>query len=112
VFLSNTDAVRHIQFKFPYRDLMLMINYELSDFLHLSYQTDTYLHYIKKYRSEQSPERQERITNFLKFFTRLFKLKENPDKEKIISLEEELSRTYNIMERRWFLKKVKELLSV
>lgn len=110
--LSEAFAVKHIQFKYPYRDLILMINYELSDFLQLSYQTDSYAHFIKKYRNEQSSERHERIINFLKFFTKLYKLKENPDKERIISFEEELSRTYNIMERRWFMKKVKELLSI
>lgn len=109
--LSSISSAKHILFKFPIRDLSLMLNYELSDFEQLAYQTDSYRHFIKKNRDSHSEERQERINNFLKYFTKLYKLKENFDKSEIIGLEEELIRVTNIMERKWLLKKTSELLS-
>ncbi len=108
--LSTIKSVRHIQYKLPIRDLTLMVYYELSQSTQAYYQIDSYRHFLTNNRKSLSESRFERISNFLKYFTRLVKLKEKGNSGELRKLKKELDECLNILERKWLNEKVKELV--
>jgi hypothetical protein len=107
--LNDIKAVKHIQYKYPVKDLMLMVFYELSIYPQAYYQLDTYRHFINKYRNYFPKDRIERITNFMKFYSRLIKQKENFMRENFEILKQEIEKCPNIMNRDWIVEKINEL---
>ncbi|MCC7158137.1 MAG: hypothetical protein IT281_01200 [Ignavibacteria bacterium] len=108
--LSLIKSVKHIQYKLPIRDLTLMVYYELSQTNQAHYQIDSYRHFLTNNKKSLSDSRFERISNFLKYFTRLVKLKEKRNPAELRKLKAELDETLNVLERKWLNEKVKELV--
>lgn len=107
--LNCIKSIRHVQFKLIIRNLTLMIFYELSLFDTAYSHCDSYRHFLKSSTAWFAQARHERQINFLKFYYRLTKLKERPDKKSIHELAYDLNITPNIIERDWLSEKVKEL---
>jgi hypothetical protein len=107
--LNGIKSIKHVQFKLVIRNLTLMIFYELSLFDTAYSHCDSYRHFLKSSTAWFAQARHERQTNFLKFYYRLTKLKEKPDKKSIAELAYDLKMTSNIIERDWLSEKVKEM---
>lgn len=108
--LSQIRSVRHIQYKLPIRDLTLMLYYELMQSSQAYYQIDSYRHFLTNNKKSLSENRFERISNFLKYYTRIIKLKEKGNKAELRDLKSELDKCKNVLERKWLCEKVKELV--
>ena len=83
--------------------------YEMESMSQIFYQIDSYRHYLANSKSTLPPDRFERIGNFLKYFTRLAKLKEKENQKGLKELKKELGDNSNVIERSWLLEKVEEL---
>jgi hypothetical protein len=108
-YLNEIKNVKHIQYKTPVKDLMLMVFYELSMFSQAYYQLDSYRHFIVKYKNSFPKQRAERIINFTKFYTRLLKIKENFNQQNLEALINDLNNTTNILNRNWLLQKSRQI---
>lgn len=108
--LNTIKTIRHIQYKLPVRDLTLMLFYEMNMHSQSVYQIDSYRHFLNNNKSSLSEERFNRILNFLKFYTRLLKLKEKRSLKEIMKLKEDIESTGNTLEKFWLLKKTGELI--
>lgn len=108
-YLNLIRSIKHIQYKMPVKDLTLMLNYELSNFSQAFYNIDSYRHFLSNNKSSLSERRFERISNFLKNYSRILKLKEGKSRTDIKKLEESVRETSNIIEKKWLLNKIKEL---
>lgn len=108
--LNSIKTIRHIQYKLPVRDLTLMTFYELDMQNQSVYQIDSYRHFLNNNKSSLSEERFTRILNFLKFYTRLLKLKEKRSMKEIIRLKEDIESTANTLEKYWLISKTGELI--
>ena len=106
--LDSIKVLKHIQFKMPVRDLTLMAHYELSQFSHAFYRIDSYRHFLKNNKETLSKERFERISNFLKFYTKLAKLKEKNIFKGAAKLKKEIQSAKNTLETNWLLEKLNE----
>jgi hypothetical protein len=107
--LSQIQTIKHIQFKTPVRDLTLMTYYELDMFTQAYFLADSYRHFLLKNKSYYSEQRFERITNFLKYYLKLAKLKEDPAKGEAFELKHDLAKTANVLEKDWLISKTEEL---
>ena len=107
--LNAIKTIRHIQYKLPVRDLTLMTFYELDMLNQSAYQIDSYRHFLNNNKGSLSEERFTRILNFLKFYTRLLKIKEKRSMKEIVRLKEDIESTGNTLEKFWLLKKTGEL---
>lgn len=107
--LNAIKSIKHIQYKYPVKDLTLMVFYELAMFSQAYYQLDTYRHWINKYKENFSQDRIERIINFTKCYSRLLKLKEQFDLENFEKLKSDVQNDSNILNRDWLLEKIYEL---
>lgn len=108
-YLNKIKSIKHIQFKLPIRDLTMMVYFELGMLNQANYQIDSYRHFLTNNRQSLSDTRFERISSFLKSFTRLVKIKEKNNKLELVKLTKELEDNPNIQERRWLLNKIKEI---
>jgi hypothetical protein len=109
-YLNSIKAIKHIQFKMPIRNLMLMVYYELSNLNQASYQIDSYRHFLVNNKSSLSDIRFERVSNFLKFFTRLAKIKEKNNMSELKKLKSDMELTNNVTEKPWLTEKIKEYI--
>ena len=107
--LNAIKTIRHMQYKLPVRDLTLMTFYELDMLNQSAYQIDSYRHFLNNNKGSLSEERFTRILNFLKFYTRLLKIKEKRSMKEIVRLKEDIESTGNTLEKFWLLKKTGEL---
>lgn len=107
--LNSIKTIRHIQYKLPVRDLTLMTFYEMNMHSQSVYQIDSYRHFLSNNKGSLSEERFVRILNFLKFYTRLLKIREKRSLKEIIKLKEDIESTGNTLEKFWLLKKTGEL---
>ncbi|NOS85205.1 MAG: hypothetical protein HOP31_08705 [Ignavibacteria bacterium] len=108
--LNTIKTIRHIQYKLPVRDLTLMTFYELDMLNQSVYQIDSYRHFLNNNKGSLSEERFTRILNFLKFYTRLLKIKEKRSVKEITRLKEDIENTGNTLEKFWLIKKTGELI--
>lgn len=107
--LNSIKSVKHVQFKLVVRNLTLMIYYELG-LLDLAYShSDSYRHFLKSIINSFAKARYERQNNFLKFFNRLIKLREKPDKKETDEFAYDIKKTTNVVEKEWLASKIKEL---
>ncbi|MBS1516825.1 MAG: hypothetical protein JSS91_01925 [Bacteroidetes bacterium] len=113
-----SEAMRHIngiensvyaRFDTTLRDLKMQCLYELGYFQELLYQFDAYSHFLRSKSNNLPKSRQERIKNYLMYFRKLIKIKENKDQKLYSETEYELLNNANILERTWLLKKLKEV---
>lgn len=109
--LNSIKTIKQIQYKLPVRDLILKCYYELEFTTQAVYQIDSYRHFLVNNRTSLSTERFERISNFLKFFMRLLKIKEKNSQKEVYKLKEEIETTPNTIEKYWLLEKTGELLN-
>lgn len=107
--LNSIKSVKHVQFKLVVRNLTLMIYYELG-MLDLAYShSDSYRHFLKSIVNSFAKSRYERQNSFLKFFNRLIKLKEKPNKIEAEEFTYDIKKTSNIVEKEWLVSKIQEL---
>lgn len=106
--LNNIRTIKHIQYKLPVRDLVLKCYYELNLTAQAVYQIDSYRHFLNNNRALLSDDRFERISNFLKFYTKLVKSKEKNSGKDIFKLKEDIESAPNTLERNWLLSKTEE----
>lgn len=109
--LNNIKSIKHIQYKLPVRDLVLKCYYELGLTSQAVYYIDSYRHFLNNNRSSLSDERFERISNFLRFYTRLVKCREKNSGKDFLKLKEDVESTPNTLERNWLLVKTGEFLN-
>lgn len=114
-YLSSIRTIKHVQFKLPIRDLTLILNYELGQYSQAYYQIDSYRHFLSNNKNLFADARLDRLNNFVKFYTKLIKLKDKNEsfesaklQTEITKLKDELENNHNIQERNWLLKKVNE----
>ena len=108
--LNSIKKIKHIQYKLPVRDLILICYYELNLLSQSAYQIDSYRHFLTNNKSSLSDIRFERIMNFLKFYTKLVKNKEKGNIKELVKLKEELHDINNVIEKKWLTEKIKELV--
>lgn len=107
--LSRIRTIRTIQYKTAVRDLTLMTYYEMLMYNQAYFMADSYRHFLTKNISFYSDARFERISNFLKYFLKITKLRENNNLNEADEVVFELNKHHNVMERDWLLEKLKEL---
>ncbi len=107
--LNRIKTIKHLAFKFPVRDLTLIIYFELNMYNEAYYQLDSYRHFLSSNKKNLSESRFERLFNFIKIYKQLLRLKEKPESTDTYKLELELKNTTNVMERRWLAEKFSEL---
>ncbi len=107
--LNSIKSVKHVQFKLVVRNLTLMIYYELSLFDLAYSHCDSYRHFLKSIVSSFAKARYERQNNFLKFYNKLVKLKEKPNKKESDELIFDLKNISNVIEKSWLVEKANEL---
>ncbi len=107
--LNEIKSIKHLQYKLVIKDLTMMIYYELSMINQAFYTLDSYRHLLTKNKNVLSDARFERVRNFIKFFTRLAKLKMKNTPKEIQKFQIELKKNANTIEREWMLKKIGEL---
>ncbi len=107
-YLSKIASIRNIQYKTAVRDITLMTYYELSLFSQAYFLADSYRHFLVKNKAYYSELRFERMSNFLKYFVKITKLKENMIKHDFKEIKYEIDKTTNIMERDWLIEKINE----
>jgi hypothetical protein len=107
--LNNIKKMKHLQFKTPIKNLLLMVFYELKLYNQAYYQVDAYRHFLKNNKSSYPEERYERISNFLKYYSKLLKYSERNNKENLNDFKNEVINTRNILNREWLLEKLNEL---
>ena len=107
--LSKIRTIRIIQYKTAVRDLTLMTYYELLMYSQAYFMADSYRHFLSKNVSFYSDSRFERMSNFLKYFLRITKIRENNNLIELGEVAFDLKRNTNVMERDWLLEKLKEL---
>jgi hypothetical protein len=107
--LSKITSIKNIQYKTAVRDLSLMTYYELSMFSQAYFLADSYRHFLGKNKTFYSPARFERMSNYLKLFVKLVKLKECMNKNDFEELKMDFEKEFNIMERDWLFEKINEL---
>ncbi|HMS35324.1 MAG TPA: hypothetical protein PKC91_14670 [Ignavibacteria bacterium] len=107
--LNSISNIKHRELKFPVRTLTLMTLYELDSMTQVFYNIDSFRHFMTKNKTVLMPERFERISNFLRSFTKLARLKEKMNKAEFKKLGEEIRNNTNTLERNWLLKKTGKL---
>jgi len=110
-YINSIRTIKHIQYKLPVRDLTLKIYYELGMLVQSAYQIDSYRHFLNNNKGALSEERFLRILNFLKFYTRLVKIKEKNSLKDLVKLREEVENSSNTLERAWLLSKTGEIIN-
>jgi len=110
-YINNIRSIKHIQYKLPVRDLTLKIYYELGMLAQSAYQIDSYRHFLNNNKGSLSEERFKRILNFLRFYTRLVKIKEKNSLKDIGKLNDEIENSPNTLERTWLLSKTGEMIN-
>lgn len=108
-YLSKITSIKIIQYKTAVRDLSLMTYYELSMYSQAYFLADSYRHFLGKNKLFYSEARYERMSNFLKYFVKLAKVRENMNENDFEELHMDVDKEFNIMERDWLLEKIKEL---
>ena len=111
LFINSIRTIKHIQYKLPVRDLTLKIYYEMGMLVQSAYQIDSYRHFLNNNKMSLSDERFARILNFLKFYTRLVKIKEKNSSKDLLKLQEDIESTPNTLERSWLINKTGEILN-
>lgn len=107
--LNRIKSIKHMAFKFPVRDLTLLIYYEMNMYNEAYYQLDSYRHFLTSNKKNLSESRFERLFNFIRLYKQLLRLKEKPAGTDRYKLEMELKNTTNTMERKWLNEKFLEL---
>jgi hypothetical protein len=110
--LNKIKSIKQLAFKFPVRDLTLLIYYEMNMFNEAYYQLDSYRHFLTSNKKNLSENRFERLFNFIKLYKQLLRLREKPGSADIYKLEMELKNTTNIMERKWLNEKFSEISTI
>lgn len=108
-YLNNIKTIKHIQYKMPVKDLMLMTYYELSMLSQVFYQVDSYRHFLRNNKEYFADVRFDRISNFLKAFTRLAKVREKNNQTELLKLKDDVESSTNILEKTWILQKINEI---
>jgi hypothetical protein len=110
IFLNNIKPVKRWEFKFAVKEVTLQVFYELSMFPQAYYLADSFRHFIASMAKNFSSERIESRNNFLKYYTALLKLKENPEKKEAGKIINELKDSNTlIFNRDWLMEKAGEL---
>jgi hypothetical protein len=108
--LNKIKPVKRWEFKLAVKELTLMLYYELSMIQEAYYLADSFRHFVSKLGSYFPEERVISRNNFLKYYTRLLKLKENNShkgtEDIIIDLE---NRGLVIFNRYWLKEKLKQI---
>ncbi len=110
--LSGIKSIRHLQFKVIIRNLMLMVYYELSLFDQSEYLLASYRQYLSKNEKYFAPARFERLTDFIKYYSSLLKIKDKPSQNELIEVMMEIEKNGNVLEREWLVEKSIELESI
>ncbi len=109
-YLNNIKPVKRWEFKFAVKEITLQVFYELSMFTQAHYLADSFRHFIASMAKNFSSERIESRNNFLKYYSALLKLKENPQKKEAGKIMSELKDTNTlIFNRDWLMEKASEL---
>ncbi|MCC6866803.1 MAG: hypothetical protein IT280_11670 [Ignavibacteria bacterium] len=107
--VSKVKTFMNIPLKAALRNLMLMIYYELSYYDQAEYLLSSHRKFIASVKEDYTDERYERQTNFMKYYARLLKVKENSSKEDLDDLVVALHKHPNVLENEWLLEKANEL---
>ncbi len=107
--LNRMKSIKHLQYKLTVRELMLLTFYELGMYEQAYSFLDSHRHFLVKHRNTFSDIRYDRRQYFLKYYARLLKIKEKPDKNELKELSSEIENIKNISERIWIIDKIKEL---
>ncbi len=107
--LNSIELTNYVRNNFSVRDLIMKSMYELGYYTELYYQFDAYIQFIRKNRKNIETLRFNRAANFLKYFKKLVKAKENGDLKLKSEIEFELNNNTEIMERTWLLNKLTEI---
>jgi hypothetical protein len=108
-YLNKIKTIKHIQYKMPVKDLTLMTYYELSMLSQVFYQVDSYRHFLRNNKEYFADVRFDRVSNFLKAFTRLAKVREKNNRSELLKLKDDVESSTNIMEKSWILQKINEI---
>jgi hypothetical protein len=107
--LNSIQSFNNIQYKIAIRDLIMLNYYELSFFGQAYSFLDSHRHFLNKNRNYFSDERFNRESNFMKFYIRILKLKENFSSSDLDSFNIDLGKTTSVIERDWLYEKINEL---
>ena len=107
--LNSIQSFNNIQYKIAIRDLIMLNYYELSFFSQAYSFLDSHRHFLSKNRQYFSDDRFNRESNFMKFYIRIIKLKDNYNSVDMESFKNELENTNLVIERGWLIEKIKEL---
>lgn len=109
-FLNSITSVKRWEFKFAVKEMTLQVFYELSMYTQARYLADSYRHFNSSMAKNFSSERIESRNSFLKYYSALLKLKENPQENEAGKIVNELKNTdILIFNRDWLIEKAREL---
>jgi len=107
--LNSMKSIKHMQFKLVFRELTLLIYFELSLYNQAYSFLDAHRYFLVKHREAFSDIRLQRQRSFIKFYGKLLRLKEKEDKKELLKLSSEVLSTNNVAQREWLLEKIKEM---
>jgi hypothetical protein len=107
--LTGIKSVRHIQYKVIIRNLMLMVYYELSYFDQSENLLASYRQYLSRNEKYFAARRFERLSDFIKYYSALLKIKFKPDENELAGIIVGLGKNNNVLEREWLSEKAKEM---
>ncbi|GEM_PF-2666678 len=107
--LNSIELSNYVRNNFSVRDLIMKSMYELGYYSELYYQFDAYSKFLRKNRKNIESLRFTRANNFLTYFRKLVKAKENDDLKLKSEIEFELNNNTEIMERTWLQNKLSEI---
>lgn len=108
--LNKIKPVKRWEFKLAVKELTMMLYYELSMIQEAFYLADSFRHFVSKLGAYFPEERVISRNNFLKYYLRLLKIKENRSAKGIDEINMDLeNKKLVIFNRFWLGEKLKEL---
>ncbi|MEO8514172.1 MAG: hypothetical protein ABI543_11460 [Ignavibacteria bacterium] len=109
-YLNKIKPVKRWEFKSAVKEMTMQVFYELSMFEQAYYLVDSFRHFQSSMSRNFSIDRIESRTNYLKFYTRLLRIKEDPDNTELENILNGLNNnSILIFNRDWLREKAEEL---
>jgi hypothetical protein len=109
--LESANKIKYdiFLYKLDVKNLLIKIYYELDLFDQAISMIDAYKHFLSN-NKEHTRIYHKHYGNFINFYGKLIKLKENPDVVEINSLKENIISTQNVASRQWLMEKISEIV--
>lgn len=109
-YLNKIKPIKGWEFRFGVKEIMSKIFYELSRYEEAYYLIDSFKHFISTRGKHYSRERIVSRNNYIKYYLKLLKMKENGDSSLLDEVMADLSSHDKIIfNRSWLKEKAKEL---